>query len=182
MSNVDLTNQKDKSPESQAEQDRKAIEELCVIRDMKGNVIYKVEDDEFEKVLTDILSSGRYTKQFSLYGGKLKFVFNSISEKQRQLAYETLRLFIEGKRDKDGNLNLSDDEIHSYNAKISIASQLDRIEIQGNTTPLSSGTLNERIALLADMPEEQVRVLSQYLFIFTQITSRAFSPALAKNC
>jgi hypothetical protein len=140
------------------------------IKDITGEVIYKVTPEELEEVLINILSAGAHVKTFSLYGGKLELTYTSISEKERMATYEMMRKYADANEGKISKIDMD-----SYSAKVNIAYQLIRIKTNGNVANIASGPFEERIALLCETPEDVVRVYSKYLMIFANITAMAFN-------
>jgi hypothetical protein len=140
------------------------------IRDINGDVIYKVTPEELEEVLINILSSGAHVKTFSLYGGKLELTYTSISEKDRMFTYDEMKKYADKNEGK-----LSKIDMDSYSAKVNIAYQLIRIKTNGNVANIAGGPFEERMALLCETPEDVVRVYSKYLMIFANITAMAFN-------
>ena len=154
----------EKSPEQIKE------EEFFKIHDMQGELIYTTNKEELTDVLVGILSSGSFTKTFSLFKGKIELTYQSITEKERMSGYDLIRL----NADKLAN-NASQIQLDAFNAKVNMALQLVRLKVNNNTTPLSQGSLEDRVTLLTEMPEEQVRLINKYLMVFANITNKAFS-------
>jgi len=139
--------------------------------------IYKTSMEELTKVLTDVLSLGSFTKTFSLYGGKLELTYQTLSEGERMSGFEVVRKYADKNKD-----SYSQAQLDAYRAKVNIALQLIRIKTNGSTVNLSEGVLDDRLTLLAETPEDLVRVYSKYLMVFANITSRAFnSEGIVKN-
>ena len=152
------------------------LKDFLSIKDIEDKVLYTCTKDELEKVLTDIITTGKYVKTFSPFGKILSITFESVIEKDRVNAYNLVRKF--AKENEDVSRLVMD----SYSNKVNIALQLSRIEINGNVTPLSQADLTERITFLEELPEETVKTLGKYLFVFANITSKAFnSEELIKN-
>jgi hypothetical protein len=131
---------------------------------------YITSKEELDNALVSILSSGSFTKTFSLFGGKLELTYTSISEDQRMKSYDFTRKYIEANKEA-----ISKVMIDSYTARVNVASQLVRIKTNGHTTNLAQGSLDEKIQLLLETPEDVLRVYSQYLIVFAQIVNMAFS-------
>ena len=144
-------------------------EDFYKIKDLQDNLLYTTNSEELTDVLVNILSTGAYTKSFSLFGGKIELTYTSISEKDRMSGYDLIRKHADKNAD-----NLSQVQLDAYNAKVNIALQLVRLKTNGNVTNLTQGTLEERVALLAEMPEEQIRLIQKHLMIFANITNKAF--------
>jgi hypothetical protein len=145
-------------------------EEFYKIKNLQDEVLYTTNAEELTEVLVGILATGSYTKTFSLFNGKIELTYSSITEKERMSGYDLIRT------NADANVNkLSQIQLDAFNAKVNIALQLTRIKTNGNTTNLSQGKLDERVILLSEMPEEQIRLLQKYLMIFANITNKAFS-------
>ena len=121
------------------------------------------------EVLISILSTGAYTKTFSLFKGKIELTYTSITEQERMKGFELIRLNADKNIGKQSQI-----EANAYNSKINMALQLIRIKINNNKTELSKGTLEERTKLLEEMPEEQLKLINKYLIIFSNITNKAF--------
>lgn len=160
-------------------EDKKNQVETCVedktteflkIRDYSGEVVYTSSLEELEKALTDILSTGSFTKTFNLWDGKIQLTYQSISEKERMQGYKLIREYTDKNKD-----NLSKIEHDAYQAKVNLALQLTRITVNKIPTNISQGQLEERILLLMDTAEDQIRLYGKYLSIFANITARAFS-------
>lgn len=144
--------------------------EFYEIKDMQDKLLYKTNPEELTDVLIGILSTGTFVKTFSLFKSKIELTYSSITDEERMLGYDLIRT----NADKNSN-NLSQIQLDSYNAKVSIALQLNRIKTNGNTTNLTQGSLEERVLLLSKMPEQQVQLFNKYLMIFANITSKAFA-------
>ena len=140
------------------------------IRDINGDVIYTTNEAELEEALFGVLTSGAFVKTFSLFNGKVDLTFTTITDAKRMKGYELIRDNIE--QQKDG---LSKALIDAYNLKVNIGLQILRIKIDGHTTNLAEGSLEERVTYLSEMPEEMLRLLSKYLMIFANITNMAFN-------
>ena len=140
------------------------------IRDINGNVIYTTNEAELEEALFGVLTSGAFVKTFSLFNGKVDLTFTTITDAKRMKGYELIRDNIEQYKD-----TLSKALIDSYNLKVNIGLQILRIKIDGHTTNLAEGSLEERIAYLSEMPEEMLRLLSKHLMVFVNITNMAFN-------
>lgn len=158
------------SDSNEKSQDVLNNEDFYKIKDLQDNVLYTTNPEELTDVLVNILSTGSYTKSFSLFNGKVELTYISITEKERMAGYDLIR------KNADKNVeNASQIQLDAYNAKVNIALQLIRIKTNNNTTNLTQGTLEERIQLLSEMPEEQIRLIQKHLMIFANITNKAFS-------
>ena len=102
----------EKSPEQIKE------EEFFKIHDMQGELIYTTNKEELTDVLVGILSSGSFTKTFSLFKGKIELTYQSITEKERMSGYDLIRL----NADKLAN-NASQIQLDAFNAKVNIFSK-----------------------------------------------------------
>lgn len=152
-------------------------EEFLKIRDLRGEILYTTTSEELEEALVQILSAGSYTKTFEVYGGKVKLTYTSISEKERVASYALMREYQDAHKD-----SISEIEMQSYSSKVNIAFQLVRVQVNNNITSLTQGTIKERIQLLEETPEEQIRLYNKYLAIFANITGKAFnSEEILKN-
>lgn len=146
------------------------LENFFKIEDIQGKLLYTTSEEELTEVLVSILTAGIYVKTFTLFGGKVELTYTSIAEKDRMAGYELMRLYT------DKNKEISEIQMQAYNSKVNIALQLVRVKTgSGNTTNLTQGSLEERIALLTELGEEMVRLTSKYLMIFANITSKAFN-------
>ncbi len=144
--------------------------EFYEIKDIQDKLLYKTNPEELTDVLVGILSTGSFTKTFSLFKGKVELTYSSITDEERMLGYDLIRT----NADKNSD-NSSQIQLDSFNAKVSIALQLNRIKTGGNTTNLMQGSLEERVLLLSKMPEQQVQLFNKYLMVFANITNKAFS-------
>lgn len=153
------------SPESKVE-----INEFLLIKDRMGEVIYTCDVKEFEEVIDNILSLGVYTKTFKLFGGKIELTFETITDEQRGEGFEFIRAYMDKNTEK-----LSQIQIDSYTPKVNLALQLIRITTKGVSTPIRTGSLDERMKLLTSTPEDLLRLYGKYLAIFANITSKAFN-------
>lgn len=144
-------------------------EEFFKIKDMQDNLLYTTTEKELTDVLVSIVATGAYVKTFSLFDGKIELTYTSIAEKDRVTGYELMRKFA------DSNKEISEIQMAAYNSKVNLALQLVRLKTNNNTTNLTQGPLEERIALLAELSEDMVRLTSKYLMIFANITAKAFS-------
>jgi len=145
-------------------------EEFYKIKNLQGEVLYTTNPEELTDVLVGILSTGSYTKTFSLFNGKIELTYSSITEKERMLGYDLIRTNADKNSEK-----ISQIQLDAFNAKVNIALQLNRIKISNNSTNLTQGSLEERVTLLSEMPEEQIRLMNKHLMIFANITNKAFS-------
>lgn len=170
MSNDDKVINNEQEEKKLQEEARIKREEFFKIRDLRGEVLYTVTPEELEDALVQILSAGCYVKTFDVLGGKVKLTYTSISEKERLASYKMMREFQTDNKD-----NLSEIEMQAYTSKVNIACQLVRVQINNNTTNLSQGQVIDRIKLLDETPEEQLRLYNKYLAIFANITSKAFN-------
>ena len=152
------------------EKEEKKIEYDFNIRDIFGKTIYTTNEQELEEVLLGILSTGAYVKTFDLFNGKAQITYTTISELKRQKGYALLRDNIEANKE-----NLSKAMADSYQVKVNIALQILRIKIDGHTTNLAEGSIEDRITYLGELPEEMLRLLSKHLMIFANITNMAFN-------
>lgn len=162
--------------ENKKTQEQIDYEEFFKIKDIQGNLLYTTTEEELTNVLVSILTTGVFVKTFTLYGGKVELVYTSIAEKDRMSGYELMRQYT------DNNKDISEIQMQAYSSKVNIALQLVRIKTNNNTTNLTQGPLEERIALLTELGEDVVRLTSKYLMIFANITSKAFnSENILKN-
>lgn len=145
------------------------LESFLKIKDIQDNVIYTTTVEELKDILSSVLLTGVYVKTFSLFNGMLELTYQSITDSERSKGYEMMRKFA------DANENTSRVILDSYTAKINIALQLVRISIKGNVTNVQNGSLEERVQLLSEFPEDTVRVCNKYLMIFANLTAKAFS-------
>lgn len=145
-------------------------EEFYKINDIQGKLLYTTTKEELTNVLVDILSTGSYTKTFSLFNGKVELTYTSITDKERMSGFELIRTNADAVSEKSSQIQLD-----AFNAKVNIALQLIRIKTNNNTTPLNQAPLEDRVKLLTEMPEEQLRLMNKYLTIFANITSKSFS-------
>ena len=158
------------------------VNDFMVIRDVMDQPIYTTNEEELTKVLIDILSLGTFTKTFSVFKGRLDMTFESISEKERMSGIDLVRKFVDGTKDKEGDAQISQIQVEAYRAKVNIALQLVRIKSNGAVTNLREGSLEERVMLLSETPEDVLRTYSKYLMIFANLTAKAFnSEDILKN-
>lgn len=159
-------------PDEQVENSQETLnnKDFYQIKNLQDEVLYTTDAEELTEVLVGILATGSYTKTFSLFNGKIELTYNSITEKERMSGYDLIRTNADANASKSSQIQLD-----AFNAKVNIALQLTRIKTNGNTTNLSQGKLDERVILLSEMPEEQIRLLQKYLMIFANITNKAFS-------
>jgi hypothetical protein len=144
-------------------------EEFFKIKNLQDDVLYTTNSEELTEVLINILSTGAYTKTFSLFNGKIELTYTSITEQQRLKGYELIRLNADASLGKQSQI-----EANAYNARVNMALQLIRIKVNNNKTELSKGTLEERVKLLEEMPEEQLKLINKYLLVFSNITNKSF--------
>lgn len=145
-------------------------EEFYKIKNLNEEVIYTTNSEELTEVLVSILSTGSYTKTFSLFDGRIELTYSSITDKERMAGFDLIRT------NADENSNkLSQIQLDAFNAKVNISLQLNRIKTNGNTTNLTQGSLAERVQLLTEMPEQQIQLINKYLMVFANITNKAFS-------
>ena len=145
--------------------------EFLIIRDMLNDKkVYETSMEELTKVLTDVLSLGSFTKTFSLYNGKLELTYRTLSEGERVSSFEYVRKYVDKHKD-----NYSQGQLDAFRAKVNISLQLVRIKTNGSVANIAEGSLDDRMALLSETPEDVVRVYSKYLMIFANLTSRAFN-------
>lgn len=153
------------------------FDEFLKIRNYKDEVIYKTTSEELEDCMVSIISTGSFTKTFTLYGGKIELVYQSLTESERAVGYEAVRVFMDNNKDKFSNVQLE-----SYNAKVNIALQLIRVVTNGTSTSFKNGVIDDRIKLLSETPEDMLQLYSKYLGIFANITAKAFqSEDVLKN-
>lgn len=145
-------------------------EEFYKIKNLNDELLYTTTPEELTEVLVGILSTGSYTKTFKLFGGRVELTYTSVTDKERMSAYDLIRL------NADANAKTSSQiQLDSYNAKVSIALQLIRIKNNDVTTNLTQGSLEDRVKLLTEMPEEQLKLYNKYLVVFSTITNKAFA-------
>jgi hypothetical protein len=139
------------------------------IRDYEGKVLYTTTVEELKDILIQILTLGVYTKTFDVFKDLFSLTYQTVSEKERISGYELIRAYTE--KNKETSRAILD----TYSKNVNIALQLVRIKIKDNTTQVTQGTLEERIALVEELNEDQVRSISKYLMIFANLTSKAFA-------
>ena len=163
--------------EAEAKEKAQELEEFLSIKDMDGNLIYKSSKEELTDVLTSILTTGKFVKTFNPFKGIVELTYESITNEKRTKAYELVKEYADNHKDTSRLI------LDSYTSKVNAALQLVRIQI-GKSEPinLSQVDLIERIKFLTEMPEETVNLVSKYLMVFANITSRAFnSEEILKN-
>lgn len=171
---VDSENKKELSEE---EIQTQKLDEFLKVYDYNNKVVYKTTKEELEDCLYSIISTGSFTKTFSLYGGKIELTYQSLTDKERATGYEAVRKYTVENKEKYSNIQLE-----SYNAKVNIALQLIRTTSNGIPTSVRNGELEDRIALLSETPEDLLQLYSKYLGIFANITAKAFqSEDVIKN-
>jgi hypothetical protein len=139
------------------------------IRDYENKLIYTTNVEELKEILTQILMTGVFIKEFEVFKDLFYLTFQTISEKERIKAYDLVRIFTKDNEDTSRAI------LDTYSKNVNIASQLIRIKIKSNTTQVSQGTLEERILLLEELNEDQLRSISKYLMIFATLTAKAFN-------
>lgn len=156
---------------TQTEEDikKEKLLEFLTIKDADNSTVYTTTLSELETIVSDILSMGNYTKTFSILNGKLELTYATILEKDRQSGYEYVRVFT------DKNKDASRIQIETYTSKINIALHTVRITSNDIPTNLSTGKLEERMVLLADLPEHVILSLDKYLRVFLTLVNRAFN-------
>lgn len=163
-------------PESVESQNEQVKDNFFEIKDYEGKVIYTTNPDELKDILIQILTLGVYTKTFEVFKDLYSLTYQTISEKERISGYDLVRLYTEK------NENTSRAILDTYSKNVNIALQLVRITIKGNSTQVSQASLEERIALIEELNEDQVRNVSKYLMIFANLTAKAFaSEEVLKN-
>jgi len=145
------------------------VDEFLLIKNYEDKVLYTCTVEELEEVLISILSAGVYTKTFTLFNGKIELTYQSITDEERNKGYELIRTYTETNKDK-----LSRIQLDNYTSKVNLALQLVRIKTNGIGTNMQQGDLDERILLLTGQPEELLRLCSEKLAVFANITSKAF--------
>lgn len=158
-----------KSEKSKEEIAKEKLESFLSIVDQDGGLIYKTSMEELESIVSDVLSMGNYTKEFSILNGKLELVYSTLLEKDRQVGYELVRKYT------DDNKDASRIQIETYTSKVNIALHAVRVVTNGTATNLSTGKIEERLQLLAELPEPVVISLDKYLRVFLNIVNKAFN-------
>jgi hypothetical protein len=144
-------------------------EEFYKIKNLQDDLLYTTNSEELTEVLVSILSTGAYTKTFSLFKGKIELTYTSITEQERMKGFGLIRINADENIGKQSQI-----EANAYNSKVNMALQLIRIKVNNNKTELTKGDLKERIQLLEEMPEEQLKLINKYLIVFSNITNKAF--------
>lgn len=160
-------------PESVESQNQEVKDNFFDVKDYEGVVIYTTNAEELKDILVQILTLGVYTKTFEVFKDLYSLTFQTISEKERIAGYDLVRIYTEKHE------NTSRAILDTYSKNVNIASQLVRIKVKDNATQVSQGSMEERVALIEELNEDQVRTISKYLMIFAILTSKAFQSDVA---
>lgn len=156
-------------PETVESQNQEINNDFFEIKDYEGKIIYTTNVEELKDILIQILTLGAYTKTFDVFKDLYSLTFQTISERERISGYDLVRKFTEEHE------NTSRAILDTYSKNVNIALQLVRIKVKDNATQISQGEMEERIALIEELNEDQVRTISKYLMIFAVLTSKAFN-------
>lgn len=156
-------------PESVESKELEIKDSFFDIKDYEGKVIYTTNPEELKDILIQILTLGVYTKTFEVFKDLYALTYQTVSEKERISGYDLVRVYTEQHE------NTSRAILDTYSKNVNIALQLVRINIKGNATQVSQASLEERIALIEELNEDQVRNISKYLMIFANLTAKAFA-------
>lgn len=171
-----MEEKQEETKKTQEQIEKERLEEFLTIKDQNDTVLYKTSTDELQNIVSDVLSMGSYTHEFTLLNGKLVLVYTTILEKDRQFGYEQIRAFT------NKNENASRIQIETFTSKVNLALHTVRIISNDVPTNLTTGKFEERLVLLGDLPEQLLLSLDKYLRVFLNLVNRAFnSEDIIKN-